>query len=293
LSLQGDVTDIGKEIKKRFREEIGEWMQCSIGVSTNRFLEKLAVSLHKPDGLDIIDHANVLDIYKRVSLLDLSGINTRFQARLNAAGIFTPMEFYHAPMELLKKQVFQSILGYYWYLRLRGHEIDAVDFKRKSFGNTYALQKQTSDPRELAKLLMKLCEKTGRRLRRATYSAQGVHVSCVYRDLSWWHLGRKFNVPVYTTRDIYIKALRLLNLSGYPKRVRNLAVSVYDLIPSASEQLEPFSSPTHAVSDAMDKINDRWGEFVITPALMMDMDDIILDRISFGGVKELEEIYAE
>jgi hypothetical protein len=34
------------------------------------------------------------------------------------------------------------------------------------------------------------------------------------------------------------------------------------------------------------------GEVVITPALMMDMEDIILDRISFGGMKELEEIYA-
>ena len=30
---------------------------------------------------------------------------------------------------------------------------------------------------------------------------------------------------------------------------------------------------------------------VITPALMTGMDDIILDRISFGGVKELQEIY--
>ena len=113
------------------------------------------------------------------------------------------MEFYQASLEKLKKQVFQSILGYYWYLRLRRHEIDAIDFKRKSFGNTYALGRQTNDPRELAKLLMKLCEKTGRRLRKAKYSAQGVHVSCVYTDLSWWHIGRKFDVPVYTTRDIY------------------------------------------------------------------------------------------
>jgi DNA polymerase-4 len=76
-------------------------------------------------------------------------------------------------------------------------------------------------------------------------------------------------------------------MSGYLKRVRNLAVSVYDLIPSSNEQLELFASLTHAVSDAMDKINDRWGEFVITPALMMDMEDIILDRIAFNGVKEL------
>jgi DNA polymerase IV len=102
-------------------------MQCSIGVSTNHFLAKLAASLHKPDGLDIIDHTSVFDVYRRITLLDLSGINTRFQARLNAYGIFTPMEFYKAPLELLKKQVFQSILGYYWYLRLRGGSVSKVE----------------------------------------------------------------------------------------------------------------------------------------------------------------------
>jgi DNA polymerase IV len=199
------------------------------------------------------------------------------------------MEFYAASVDTLKKQVFQSILGYYWYLRLRGYEIDQVDFDRKSFGNTYALQKQTTDPKELARLLMKLCEKTGRRLRRAEYAAQGVHVSCVYTDFSFWHTGRKVDVPVYTTREIYLKALRLLNLSGFKKRVRNLAVSVYDLIPSRSEQLDMFSSKSHAVAKAVDRINDTYGEFVITPTLMMGMDETIIDRIAFGGVKELEE----
>ena len=70
------------------------------------------------------------------------------------------------------------------------------------------------------------------------------------------------------------------------------ALSVYNLIPSTNGQLDLFASPAHAVAEAMDKINDKWGEFVITPALMMEMEDIILDRIAFGGVKELEEIYA-
>jgi hypothetical protein len=41
----------------------------------------------------------------------------------------------------------------------------------------------------------------------------------------------------------------------------------------------------------MDAINDRWGEFVVTPALMLGMKNIILDRISFGGVKDVQEIY--
>jgi DNA polymerase IV len=287
------LVDIGQEIKRRFRKEIGEWMTCSIGISTNRFLAKLAASLKKPDGLETIDHTNVESVYQHVSLLDLNGINTRYEARLNACGIFTPMEFYEASLETLKKQVFQSIVGYYWYLRLRGYETDQVDFGRKSFGNTYALGKQTNEPRELAKLLLKLCEKTGRRLRKAGFTAQGVHVSCVYTDFSFWHTGRKVEQPLYTTREIYIKALRLLNQSGYPKQVRNLAVSVYDLIPHQSEQLEMFSTRSHAVAEPMDKINDKYGEFVITPALMMGMDETIIDRIAFGGVKELEELYQQ
>src|SRR5918998_3186801 len=73
------LVDIGQEIKRRFRSEIGEWMICSIGISTNRFLAKLAASLKKPDGLETIDHSNVLNIYQQATLLDLSGINTRYQ----------------------------------------------------------------------------------------------------------------------------------------------------------------------------------------------------------------------
>jgi hypothetical protein len=112
--------------------------------------------------------------------------------------------------------------------------------------------------------------------------SQASNVSCVYTGYSFWHTGRKCEQPLYTTREIYIKALRLLNQSGYTKQVRNLAVSVYDLIPSQNEQLEMFSSKSHAVAAAMDQINDKYGEFVITPALMMGMDETIIDRISFG-----------
>ena len=49
-------------------------------------------------------------------------------------------------------------------------------------------------------------------------------------------------------------AARPLNGSGCPKKVRNLAVSVYEIVPSKQEQLELFSSRTHAVCDAMDRI---------------------------------------
>jgi hypothetical protein len=54
-----------------------------------------------------------------------------------------------------------------------------------------------------------------------------------------------------------------------------------------------FASRSHADAAAMDRINDKYGEFVITPAFMMGMRETIIDRIAFGGVKELEELYQQ
>src|SRR5260370_31459211 len=94
MSIQKrSLEEIAREIKQRMRKEIGEWISCSVGIGTNRFLAKLAAGLHKPDGLDTITHKNLHAIYERLTLLDLCGINTRYQARLNAAGIFNPLDF--------------------------------------------------------------------------------------------------------------------------------------------------------------------------------------------------------
>ena len=45
----------------------------------------------------------------------------------------------------------------------------------------------------------------------------------------------------------------------------------------------------HKLIQAIDKVNDRYGAFVVCSARMMGLDNKILDRIAFGGVKELEE----
>jgi DNA polymerase-4 len=44
------------------------------------------------------------------------------------------------------------------------------------------------------------------------------------------------------------------------------------------------------LTQAIDAINERWGDFVIAPALMMGMESTILDRIAYGGVRDSEEL---
>jgi DNA polymerase IV len=261
------LIDIGFEIKKRIRAEIGEWVSCNVGIGTNRFLAKTAASLHKPDGLDIITYKNVEYIYSKLTLLDLCGINTRFQAHLNVHGIFTPLQFLKAGLMTLKKQVFQSICGYYWYLRIRGWEIDAVDFKRKSYGQSYALGKKSADPEYLSSLFMKLTEKMARRLRKALKTARGVHVACGYIDGSYWHRGRTFEEEMFTTDELYKKVMLVFNAQPERKVVTKLEIHCFDLQDATSIQetlFETTGERKRKVSKVLDNINDKWGEWLMS-----------------------------
>lgn len=290
ILARNNMCQIAEEIKQRIKNEIGEWLTISVGIAPNRFLAKLASNLRKPDGLDEINKSNYLEIYSKMAITDLSGIKTRNAARLAYADIYSVIDFYKADIRTLKA-AFSSINGYYWYLRLRGWEIDNFEFGRKSYGNSYALPKPLITPEELSPILSKLVNKTGRRLRSANYKARGIHVSLVYRDWSFWHKGISFSNVFFDSRDIYKKAFKIMCLAPDKKPVRELAVSCFNLLKSDFSQLELFEDVVKKESlvKAIDRINEYWRNFVITPARMISAKGAVPDRIAFGGVKELEE----
>ena len=311
---------VGLEIKERVSEDLGEAVTVNVGIGTNRFLAKYAAGFNKPDGMTRIDHHNLTQYYKGMDLVDLPGINTRYRRRLRAAGIASPTEFLHADERTLHKIVFKSVVGKYWYQRLRGWEVDDREFSRKTIGHQYALKQKTMDIPELEKLLMKLCEKIGRRLRSGNYYAQGIHLYLGFdkftdglpkdvagkygqapRDIATgfettpylrsWHKGRKLSNRLYSGRDIYLAARQLLHSAEIPLNVRIMSVNVYGLSPWNPEQLNMFEgvrdlSANKNLSDAIDTINNRYGDFRITPAAMVDMQGTILDRIAFGSTPD-------
>lgn len=288
------ILKIAAEIKKRIRAEIGEWLTVSIGIAPNRFLAKLASSLHKPDGLDEINRGNFLGVYKNLKLTDLPYIKLRNAARLNSMEIFSILDFYNSPLWRLKA-AFESINSYYWYTRLRGYEIDDVAFGRRSYGNSYALPKPLITPEELSPILSKLVTKMSARLRNAGYKTRGVHLAISYRDGSFWHKGVSFPMDIFVTSDIYKEASKTLHHSPFSKPVRELAVSCFNLTKSPSLQLQLFEDveKKEKLTKAVDIANIRWGDFVVTPARMLTAANAIPDRIAFGGVKELEEFTLE
>lgn len=286
----GQVWEVGREIKMRIKKEVGEWLTVSVGIAPNRFLAKTAGSLHKPDGLDEISKDNFLKTYSQLELTDLCGIKVRNAARLNKMGIYSVLDFYNASITKLKA-AFESIVGYYWYMRLHGYEVDDVEFARRSYGNSYTLPKPLVTCEELAPILSKLVTKMGSRLRRAGYKVRGVHVAISYRDGSFWHKGVTFSRIFFDSRDIYRQAYKIMCKAPHKKPARELAVSCFNLLKSTQTQLELFEDikKKERLISAVDKVNERWGDYVITPARMLSAKQDMPDRIAFGGVKELEE----
>lgn len=292
---KNDMLQVAKTIKKRIRQEIGAYLTVSIGIAPNRYLAKVASQLHKPDGLTKIDIDNFLKIYKNLKVENLCGIKFNNMVRLNRVGIFTVDDMYQAPIQKLKA-AFCSVVSYYWYYRLRGYEIDEVDFQRKSFGHSYALYKATNDITELSRLLCKLVEKMGKRLRNFFYTARGIHLALEYTDYSFWHHGQALKKRLYASFDLYAEAKLLLLSAPRDKKVRNIAVSCFDLEKNSLSQLCLFEDEKkkRSLTSSLDEINNRFGAFSIFPAAMIGLKDRVPDRVAFGAVQELEEfIFAE
>ncbi len=284
-----DLIATAKEIKQRIKNEIGDWLRISVGIGPNRFLAKTAAGLHKPDGLDTIDKNNYAAVYASLELTDLCGISTQNAVRLNRVGIHTVRQFAAADIQTLHS-AFGSIAGHYWYLRLRGWEVDEVDFGRKSFGNSYALPKPFITEDELTPILSKLVEKTTYRLRKGGYTAGGVHLAILYRDGAYWHKG--LTVPeIFAGTDVYRVVRRLLQICPHRKPVRNLAVSCFNLHEQKNTQLVLFENvlSKKRLMKAVDKMKRRYGQYIIAPALMLPAKENVPDRIAFGAIRELRD----
>jgi len=317
------MEDIGLDVKQKISQHLGEAVTVNIGIGPNRFLAKFAAGFDKPNGMKRIDHTNLEATYKGMDLVDLPGINVRYKRRLQMYGIMNPLDFLKADRVTLEKVVFKSIVGYYWYLRLRGYEIDRFETTRGQVGHQYALPHKTQDRKELARLLMKMCEKVGRRLRKLEMTAGGIHLYLSFlnyqesglRDNGFiggqnqqsrhaWHHGHKTGYRLYSTPSIYRAAKDLLMQAELYGDVRGMSITTFDLAPATPEQLNLFESglslkevdeatkdlrnlsSERRVSEALDAINTRYGEFLVTPATMMDMQGEILDRIAFGNVRD-------
>lgn len=297
------MIDIAKEIKNRIKQEIGDWITVSIGISTNRYLAKVASGLEKPDGLRWIIRENIEEILSGMKLEDLCGIKEGNANRLRSVGIYSPVSMYKSPPDTLKRG-FHSIVGVQWWLRLHGWAASAESYgelktpfaqgfggsQQKTFGQSYAMSKflLPTDSR-VWQILSQLVMKMGKRLRNDGFSSRGVAVSLLFEDHTHWHTQELQKEAMFADSDFYQKIFFLLQKA--PKRaIRILAVSCYQLQKDLYDQQSLLfdENKKQNLTKAIDAVQERFGAFMITSARMIGMEHKIMDRIAFGKVRSFQ-----
>lgn len=290
MTKERDLVDIGQEIKQRLRNEVGVWMRCNIGIATNRFLAKTAAGIDKPDGLTVITSHNIREVLGRLTLTDLTGIAHRNKARLNSVGITTPLEFLDASEETLHKVVFKSVVGSWWYKRLRGFEVDDVSTQMQRVGRQYVLERFDLKREDILQRLYHLCESVGGRMRSKHIVARGVYVYAKERTGKYWHASTLLPLPFFSDQTIYKQAALLFERA--PADVKEIGIHCYQLENESalSGQLGLFADELmreQKLVAALDAVNTQFGERTLHAATTLSTGMYMKTRIPFGSTRFL------
>lgn len=290
LDLSGWVKNVAeaelkaREIQERIKIEVGEWLNSSVGISWTKFLAKFASDIApKKSILTIADQKSLAAILKGRSLRDAWGINYRTEARLQALGIEDLGMLRDFNKDIIRRNL--GRYGYYLWANVNGLEISKVNKgaqQARSLGHSYCLPKKTADKAYLSSVLYKLCEKTGRRLRKSEQEAGIIRIFFAYTRGGGAGQNRKTPDKMFTTEEIFIPANKFLENCRLLLPVRMIAVSVARLSPVSGQMSFLYNKlEQRELSRAIDSLNDKYGEYTVIPGRMFNMEKTAVDRIGF------------
>ena len=182
--MPGETVALAQRIKDAVRAATG--LSCSIGVTPNKLLSKIASELQKPDGLTVLDHADIPTRIWPLPARKINGIGPRAGARLEAIGIRTIGELAAAAPDRLIAE-FGQHCGRWLTEAAHGRDGRPVVTERepKSISRETTFERDLdarADRDTLTDILVKLCERVGGDLKRKGYTGRSIGLKLRYDD---------------------------------------------------------------------------------------------------------------
>jgi len=296
-NIYKDHDALAHQIKKDIREQVGDYMKCSIGIAPNAFLAKLASDLQKPDGLVKIMPDNIDDVLKKLQLTDLPGISKGMAARLEKGNIYTPLELRYATPEYLKA-VCKSVVGLYWHQRLHFAETDLQTGDYKSMQAMRQVSKaQRQHVATLEEIFLTLCMTLEKRMVKNEVFARDISVSFRYENGSQWSDKITRDHPIQDGTEILeliklrMKKFRSLHQCEplMNEEIVSMGVGVTGFVPAELVQYDMFADNVkkNNLRKTVYDIKGKYGKDKIMKAIELRENEVMKDVIGFGSVKDL------
>lgn len=268
--LHGTPARIARLVKEAVFEASG--LLCSVGISGDKTTAKYAAKCQKPNGFTVIPPWDAKQRLASVPVTELCGIAKGIGNFLAQYGVYHCKDMEKLPMSVVAKRF--GNLGRRIWMMCQGADPEPLKITvaaPKSMGHGKVMPPKTRDRALITTYLMHMAEKLGARLRRHDMAAQHFFIGLRNSEQGW--IGGKFKT-VQDTQDgkaIYQLCQHMIEKHWHGQPVGQVQVTALDP-KAAAQQLDLFlhqDPKRDHINDAVDDVNQRFGEFTVTPARLL------------------------
>lgn len=261
------ASKFAQELRQLVTRETG--LPISGGLSSARFISKMATNEAKPNGFLEIPHGKETEFLWPLGIEKINGVGKQTEQHLKSYGIYTIEDIAKTPVEHLEKIAGKWGEALWHKAHGRGSAEIATDWEQKSMSHENTFDTDYTDTDFLHKELVRLTEKTAYSLREDEKMTGCVTVKIRYSDFET--TSRQETVDYTALDDILIAKVKDLFAKSYQKGrpVRLLGVRFSQLIP-ITLQMSLFENNVEKLNlyKAVDEIKGRFGTKLLTKAVV-------------------------
>lgn len=225
----GSAIDIAKAIRASIKEELN--LTASAGVSTNKFVAKIASDINKPDGLTFIGPSRIESFMESLPIEKFYGVGKVTADRMRMMGLFTGADLKKLSENDLVSRFGKS--GKFFYQIVRGLDNREVRPNRetKSVGaeDTFATDLTTIE--ELQEELKKLAEIVYVRLEKHRLKGRTITLKVKFHDFRQITRSQSVNEPTSDKESILAIAHQLMTAAlDDQDKIRLLGISISNFV---------------------------------------------------------------
>ncbi|GHE42235.1 DNA polymerase IV [Sphingobacterium griseoflavum] len=221
----GSAIEIAKAIKLAIHDELG--LTASAGVSTNKFIAKIASDYNKPDGLTFIGPSKIIAFLEQLPIEKFFGVGKVTAQKMKGYGIHTGIDLKKLSEYELMRKFGKS--GKFFFHMVRGEDNRPVKPNRisKSVGIEDTFTTDILERSDMQSEFKVLCEKLEKRLAGKSKEGRTVTIKIKFSDFTQITRSKTSTYYLSTGEDILAFALELFSkVDTAEKRVRLLGVSL-------------------------------------------------------------------
>jgi DNA polymerase IV (DinB-like DNA polymerase) len=231
--VEGDflkASHLAQQIKNQIREKIK--LSCSIGISQNKLISKIASDFQKPDGLTVVTPEKIEVFLDQLEIRSIPGIGKKTEERFLEMNFETLQELKKLDVFTLNKE-FGRKSGTYIYNAIRGIDNDPVREKegRIQYSKIMTLKKDSIDFQFLSENIKNLCSQVHTVVKKNNKMFKSVGIYIIQSDSSNKSKSRMLRNPTDNFDELQKNVEQLLKegLENQKIPIRRLGVKVSEL----------------------------------------------------------------